>query len=269
MNAQGRVSTMMNWPGGSTVAAEKGEVISVNVASRDGLLADLSALMRARKGFSVATLNLDHVVKLRRDPVFRDAYRRQSHVTADGNPIVWLESLARHPVALIPGSELIEPVLQQAAATQTRVAFFGSTEAALRAARDKLVSRYPDLEVVATLAPPMGFEPKGEAAEAYIAQIKASGAGLCLLALGAPKQEIFASVAHARLPDVGFLSIGAGLDFIAGRQTRAPLILRKLALEWLWRMMRNPGRLARRYLRCFAILPSLIAQALKTRWRAM
>jgi len=67
------------------------------------------------------------------------------------------------------------------------------------------------------------------------------------------------------VPGCGLVSIGAGLDFSAGSQTRAPLILRKLALEWLWRMLSNPRRLARRYLLCAWILPGLMRDARKQR----
>ena len=98
-----------------------------------------------------------------------------------------------------------------------------------------------------------------------IARIGASGAGLCLLALGAPKQEIFAAHAAARLPRTGFMSIGAGLDFLAGTQTRAPAWMRRLAAEWLWRLAGSPRRMAGRYARCFAILPGEAARALRAR----
>ena len=59
---------------------------------------------------------------------------------------------------------------------------------------------------------------------------------MALLALGAPRQEIFAARCRELLPDIGFVSVGAGLDFIAGHQRRAPIWLQRLALEWLWRV---------------------------------
>ena len=62
---------------------------------------------------------------------------------------------------------------------------------------------------------------------------------------------------------MGFVSIGAGLDFLAGSQTRAPAWVRAIAMEWLWRMLANPRRLALRYLRCALILPGLARDALR------
>jgi N-acetylglucosaminyldiphosphoundecaprenol N-acetyl-beta-D-mannosaminyltransferase len=242
-----------------------GGSITITAPDRGVLLADLDRLLRAGQGFSLATLNLDHLVKIGRDPVFARAYAAQTHVTADGNPIVWLCAMAGQEVELIPGSELVNPVAGLAAEAGVSVALLGSTDAALAAAGAALVASYPSLQIAAQIAPPMGFDPGGAAAQTAIAELGASGAGLCFLALGAPKQEIFAAHAQDALPGMGFLSIGAGLDFLAGSQTRAPKIVRRLALEWLWRLMANPRRLSARYASCFAILPRAMATARQAR----
>jgi exopolysaccharide biosynthesis WecB/TagA/CpsF family protein len=239
--------------------------IVVTVQDQAALLADLEARFASGQGFSVATLNLDHVVKLSRDAVFRVAYRAQTHVTADGNPIVWLSRLAGQQVSLVPGSELISPLAALAAKHEVPVVFFGATETVVTAAAERLSTRYPALDVALCRAPAMGFEPNGAEAEADIAAIAASGARLCFLALGAPKQEIFAARAHAALPHVGFVSIGAGLDFIAGTQNRAPAWVQAVAAEWLWRLLSNPRRLAARYAACCAALPALVCKALRLR----
>lgn len=240
--------------------------VTVTVPDKATLLAEIGELFEARKGFTVATINLDHVVKLGRDEAFRDAYARMSHVTADGNPIVWLSRLAgQGGVALVPGSEAIEPVARLAADKSVPVAFFGATKASLEAAAEAMRAKIPGTDIVLTLAPPMGFDPAGPAADAAIAEIRASGARLVFLALGAPKQEIFAVRAAEALPQTGFLSIGAGLDFISGAQTRAPRWVRAIAAEWLWRMLSNPGRLAARYGACILALPGLTLRALRAR----
>ncbi len=257
----------MRWYQSGAGAAGRGDrPIAVNVASRDALLADIEDRFAAGRGFSVATLNLDHVVKLRRLSAFRDAYERHSHVTADGNPIVWLSRLAGQKISLVPGSELVDPVADMAASMDVPVAFFGSSEASLAEAERVLAKRYPGLRVVARIAPPMGFDPSGAQADAAIAALEAAGARLVFLALGAPKQEVFAARAQERLPQAGFLSIGAGLDFISGVQTRAPKLVRRMAGEWLWRLGLNPVRLARRYGACILILPELVWFALRSRF---
>ncbi len=241
------------------------EGITVTVSEQPVLLADLTRRLAAGEGFSVATLNLDHAVKLAHDPLFRDAYRDQTHITADGNPVVWLSRLAGQRVALTPGSELIDPLAGCAAEQGVPVALFGATETTLAMAARELTARHPGLEIVLCRAPAMGFDPQSPAAEADIAAIGASGARLCFLALGAPKQEVFAARARRALPQVGFVSIGAGLDFIAGTQNRAPVWVRALAAEWLWRLLSNPRRMTGRYAACFVALPGLTGRALRAR----
>lgn len=240
--------------------------VTVTVPDRTALLADIGTRFDQGEGFAVATINLDHVVKLARDRAFGIAYAAHSHITADGNPIVWLSRLAgQGDVALVPGSELIEPVAELAAAKGLPVAFFGATDESLAAAAEAMRAKIPGIDIVLTLAPPMGFDPEGAAAEAAIAQIAESGARLVFLALGAPKQEKFAVRAAAALPGTGYLSIGAGLDFISGAQTRAPAWVRAIAAEWLWRMLSNPKRLAARYGACILALPGLTLRALMAR----
>ena len=123
----------LNW------SADPAAPVVVTARARAALLADLAGRMDRRQGYAVATLNLDHVVKLRADPAFRRAYAAHSHVTADGNPIVWLARLSGAAVDLVPGSELVLPVARLAAERGVPVGLFGSTDAALAAAAEALV----------------------------------------------------------------------------------------------------------------------------------
>ncbi|MCW1956519.1 MAG: WecB/TagA/CpsF family glycosyltransferase, partial [Roseobacter sp.] len=110
-----------------------------------------------------------------------------------------------------------------------------------------------------------GFDPDSAGAADLLGALKASGAGLVFLALGAPKQEAFAARGRSLAPQLGFASIGAGLDFLSGAQSRAPRWVQALAMEWAWRAAQAPARLVPRYLRCFAILPRLLRAAIALR----
>jgi len=239
--------------------------IRVNMPHLAALERAVRARLAARQGFALATLNLDHLVKLRSDPGFHAAYAAQDFVVADGNPIVWLSQLARDPVELMPGSDLVVPLCHWAAEADVPLGLLGSTEEALEAAAGELRLRVPGLRVTAQIAPPMGFDPLGDAAAGMLADLRAEGVGLCLLALGAPKQELLAARARALVPEIGFASIGAGLDFLAGRQHRAPEWVRAIAMEWAWRAATSPARLVPRYARCAAILPGQTVAALRQR----
>ena len=182
-------------PNGPADCPEGG--VCVNFATREALLDDIAARWRAGQGFSVATVNLDHMVKLRGDPALRKAYQAHSHVVADGNPIVWLSRISGRPVSLVPGSELVAPLAALAASQDIAVAFLGSSPEALDLAAARLQAAHPGLRIVARISPAYGFDPDGAEAGASIEELRASGARLCFVALGAPKQERFAVRAAA------------------------------------------------------------------------
>lgn len=239
--------------------------IRVNVADRPALFGGVAARLGAGHGFALATLNLDHLVKLRRNPAFRAAYAAQDMVVADGNPVMWLSRLAGRPVDVVPGADIVVPLAALAARAGVPVALVGSSDAALRAAAGSLQHLVPGLDLADCVAPPMGFDPEGAAADALLARLATRGIGLCFLALGAPKQEILAARGRALAPGVGFVSVGAGLDFLAGTQVRAPVWVRRIAMEWLWRTLHSPARMIPRYVACAALLPRLAAEALRLR----
>lgn len=239
--------------------------IEVNVPDKTALMDQVGSRIRNRNGFALATINLDHLVKLRTSDRFRQAYGAQDMVVADGNPIVWLSRMARRPVELAPGSDLVIPLARLAAEHEVPIALLGATAPVLEAAANRLRQEAPGLQITACLAPSQNFDPDGAEADALLAELGRSGAGLTLLALGAPRQETFAARGRAALPGMGFASIGASLDFLAGTQTRAPRLVRRFALEWLWRMLSNPTRLAGRYARCALLLPRLAVMALRQR----
>ncbi|MEH6831160.1 MAG: WecB/TagA/CpsF family glycosyltransferase [Sulfitobacter sp.] len=235
--------------------------IKVNIPTRSVLFQAIREKFAQGHGFALATLNLDHLTKLPVDNAFAQAYRAQDLVVADGRPIVWLAQLAGKKLELMPGSDLVLPLTELAADMDMPVALVGSSNAALAGAKSAMEARVPNVNIVLCHAPPYGFDPEGSDAAAICDMLNASGARLCFIALGAPKQELFAAFARSRCEGVGFASIGAGLDFLSGHQTRAPKIMRALALEWLWRALQSPKRMIPRYAKCFAILPSLAANA--------
>jgi exopolysaccharide biosynthesis WecB/TagA/CpsF family protein len=239
--------------------------VEVNVTTKDALFRTVKARVTNHEGFALATLNLDHLTKLPVDDPFLAAYRAHDLVVADGRPIIWLSQLARQPLELMPGSDMILPLCEICAAANASIALIGSSDAALAGAADALRKKVPGLQVAFLKAPPFGFDPKGAEADAILQELAASQAAICFIALGAPKQELFAAHGRQIAPNVGFASIGAGLDFLSGHQVRAPKIMRMFALEWLWRAAQSPRRMVPRYAKCFAILPGLALRAFRQR----
>jgi len=228
-------------------------------------LAETAALICRNAGSlgaqNVFTLNLDHVVKMRKDTKFRGAYRRAGLITADGFPIVLACSVQGKRVSRVAGADLIAPIVAEAARSGKSIYLFGSSSPVLDKASRLLHERNAGLTIAGVFSPPQGFDPASEDARRCIDAIGHSRADLCFVALGAPKQELFADRGKSLLPNISFVCIGAGLDFIAGAQMRAPRWMQRWNVEWLWRAASNPRRLLYRYLLCMAALPGVLARA--------
>jgi N-acetylglucosaminyldiphosphoundecaprenol N-acetyl-beta-D-mannosaminyltransferase len=114
------------------------------------------------------------------------------------------------------------------------------------------------VKVVGTHAPPLGFETSATENEAAVSAVAAADADLVLLALGAPKQELWAHRERARLACGVVLCLGATVDFMAGTIPRAPAWMRRSGLEWVFRVAGEPKRLAKRYARDAVVFPRLV-----------
>jgi len=233
----------------------------VNVDNMTTLLDRIVAQLRSSAAsFMVCTLNLDHLVKLRRSGEFRNAYLRARYVTADGFPIVALARLTGCAIERTTGADLIEPVCELAARHRLSVFLMGSTLPALCTSAARLVDRHPGLDVCGVFVPPRSFDPGSPVAQDIIDLVTSSGARICFIALGAPRQELFAARAIEQTSGVCFLPIGAGLDFIAETQRRSPKLLRRMQLEWAWRLALDPARLWKRYAQCIFLLIDLLVR---------
>lgn len=229
----------------------------INIATQSELLDKIMNRVKSGFGFTLFTLNMDHLVKRRDDARFRDAYRRATFVTADGAPVVALARRQGAKLERTTGADLLVPLCAAAERDGVPVYFFGSSEEALAKASAKLRKMYPALDIRGLVSPPMGFDPTSPRADRYGQRIRLSGAKLCFVLLGAPKQELFSDRMMQICPEVGFLCVGAALDFVAGEQKRAPSLLQKTGLEWAWRLATNPRRLLVRYAKCAALLADL------------
>ena len=236
--------------------------VTINILSLGEAVSSIVAAAQHGDNFSVCTLNLDHVVQLERRPDFRAAYRRARFVTADGFPIVVLSRLLGTRIRRTTGADLVEPLCREAGRAGLPIFMLGSNAQTLALTAKRLSERYQGLRVAGTFAPGANFDPFSREADLAIADIRASGAKLCFLALGAPRQELFAARCLDELDGTGLLCIGAALDFIAGTQVRAPSFTQKVGLEWAWRMWRDPRRLGPRYARCMAAVPRLVARTI-------
>jgi N-acetylglucosaminyldiphosphoundecaprenol N-acetyl-beta-D-mannosaminyltransferase len=217
--------------------------------TKDGALDAVESLVRAGEGGAVFTPNVDHVVLAEEVPRMRDAYARADLSLVDGMPLLWASRLVGRPLPeKISGSDFVPPLLERAAERGWRVYFLGGAPGVGALAREKLRERLPKLEVVGVDAPRVDVDAPREERDAIVARVRATNPTLVLVALGAPKQEIWIDLVREQLKPAVLLGVGASLDFVAGTIARAPRWISLAGLEWLFRLSREPRRLWRRYL---------------------
>lgn len=221
----------------------------MNNVSLPELLENIGEHIDAGRQGYVVTPNVDHVVEYEQNADFRSAYREASHSLVDGAYILWASRLFGKPVKeKISGSDLVYWLSEFAAEKGYSVFFFGAMDGVAAEAASVLEKRYPGLKVAGTYSPPMGFEKDAATNAEAIRQVRDSGADICFVALGAPKQDLWNWRYHEQTGAKLCLGVGASLDFVAGRVRRAPVWMQRLGLEWVWRICQEPGRMGHRYL---------------------
>lgn len=222
--------------------------IWVDAITFDEALDAISGLVQRGQGGSVFTPNVDHVVTAEDDPAFRAAYDVASLSLADGKPILWAGSLLGTPVPeKISGSDLIEPLLHLAGRSGWRVFLLGGAPGVAEAAADR-ARRDFGVAIVGTASPYLRLDGSPGDLEQGIDAVEAARPDLVLVAMGAPKQERWIHHNRVRLGPAVAVGVGASLDFVIGRIPRAPRWVSRAGLEWLYRLAREPRRLAHRYL---------------------
>ena len=210
-------------------------------ASADAAIAAMLAPGRRR----VAFLNAHCGNVAAHDPAYAAALASADLVLPDG---IGVELAARMQgqsfSANLNGTDLVPALLHEAALRGLSVFLFGAAPGVAEAAAAALTRRMPDLRIAGTRD---GYEGARDSAAA-IAAINASGADLLIVALGVPAQDLWLAEHGGRLAPRLTLGVGALIDFLAGRQRRAPALVRRVRAEWVWRLAMEPRRMARRYL---------------------
>jgi N-acetylglucosaminyldiphosphoundecaprenol N-acetyl-beta-D-mannosaminyltransferase len=214
-------------------------------------------VVESRTPHYFVTANADFVAQAHDNQRLRDILVHAHRAVCDGMPLIWLSRL--FPPALperVAGSDLVFELFREGNARQWRFFFLGSDEATLKTTRAVLATRYPSLQVCGYFSPPFAAV-EDWPNEAIAQQIQSTAPDVLLVAVGCPKQEYWIAQ-HARQLNIPLsVGIGASLDFIAGRQVRAPRWMQKTGTEWIWRMATNPSRLVARYWKDFRYLAHL------------
>ncbi len=223
---------------------------------------DLERFVRTAASFGtdrfgyVVTPNADHIIRYYEDASFREKYADADYVLSDSRFLSYVLALTqRLKVPVCTGSDLTARLITGVARRDDRLVLVGASSEQAQMLRHKF--GFTDLR---HMNPPMGFIRDPAAVEAVLEFVEQQAPfRFCLLAVGSPQQEIVAQQLKRRGIARGLaLCIGASIDFLTGKERRAPALMQKLGLEWAFRLLQSPRRLGKRYLvrgpRVFAVL---------------
>ncbi|GIW26208.1 WecB/TagA/CpsF family glycosyltransferase [Meiothermus sp.] len=208
----------------------------------------LDAWIRQRHHTYVCVTGVHGVMESQADPELRKIHNQAGLVTPDGMPMVWLSRLAGHKhVDRVYGPDLMLAVCQASLQKGYRHFFYGGNEGVPELLRDKLQEKFPGLQVVGTYSPP--FRPlTPEEDAAIVARINAARPDIVWVGLSTPKQERWMAAHLGKVQAPVMVGVGAAFDFHAGLKPQAPRWMQQSGMEWFFRMVTEPKRLARRYL---------------------
>lgn len=197
----------------------------------------------------VCCTDVHGVVRSQSDGRLREIQDRAGLVTPDGMPLVWISRLRNYrQVGRVYGPDLMSEVCSSSAAKGYRHFLYGGDKEIPAKLADRLSQKYPGIEIVGTCSPP--FRPlTPEEDEAIIKQINQSKADIVWVGIGSPKQEYWMAAHLGHLDAPVMIGVGAAFDFLAGAKKQAPRWIQRSGFEWMFRLVTEPRRLWRRYLK--------------------
>ncbi len=217
--------------------------VPVDAVTADEARLRAAALLADRRSDASAVIltpNPELIMRARQDAELLAAARSAALALPDGVGVVWAARRLGHPCPTrLPGIEFMDTLLALAAASSRPVFFLGARPQVVTRAAEQARLRHPGLRIAGTADGYFG--PSEEAG--VVARVASSGAELLLVGMGVPAQERFLYRHRRELGAVALaMAVGGSFDVLSGAMRRAPPAVRRLGLEWLWRLCSQPGR---------------------------
>jgi N-acetylglucosaminyldiphosphoundecaprenol N-acetyl-beta-D-mannosaminyltransferase len=201
-------------------------------------ITDIINREKVDKPYHVITANPEIVISAQEDPVMREVTQEADLITPDGIGIVMASRWKGDPVAeRVAGYDLLLKLLEEGNLFGWSFYFLGASEEVNQTATDIISKRYPNVVIAGRHN---GFFKDKE--DQVIAEINQSNADILVVALGAPRQELWIYTHKNQVHTKIAIGVGGSLDVIAGKVKRAPEFFQKLNLEWLYRLLSQPSR---------------------------
>lgn len=207
-------------------------------------------LLKKLKSGVLITPNIDHLIKLQKDIDFYNTYKQADWIVCDSKILFFISKLLKKSIPeAIPGSSFFTAFYEfHKNDSECKIFLLGAAEGIAAKAMKKINQKVGRNMVVGAHSPSYGFEKNSEECDELIRIINESGANVLLVGVGAPKQEKWIMKYRHCMPNINiFMGLGATIDFEAGTLKRAPKFWQDIGMEWLYRCIKEPKRLFKRY----------------------
>lgn len=221
--------------------------VGISVLNLGTALAAMAEAVRTRRKGYICVTGVHGVMEAQADAAFREILNGAFLCTPDGMPMVWAGKLDGHrEMSRVYGPDLMLDVCAWSETSGCRHFFYGGADGVADLLAQKLKAKFPRLEIVGTFTPPFRALNAEEVARLQ-RQITAARPDILWVGLSTPKQEKFMAEFLPKLEVTLMLGVGAAFDFHSGRVPQAPRWMQRSGLEWFYRLVCEPRRLARRY----------------------
>jgi N-acetylglucosaminyldiphosphoundecaprenol N-acetyl-beta-D-mannosaminyltransferase len=222
--------------------------VQISAINMETAIATIERWVAERDPNYVCICTVHTVMECQRDAGLRDVVNTAGLRTPDGMPLVWLSRKAGHDhVSRVYGPDLMLELASRSAQTGHRHFFYGGAPGVAETLAERLVTRFPGLNVAGTYTPPM--LPIGAVeSDETIRLINERDADIVWVGMGTPKQDWWVANHRPLLKAPVLIAVGAAFDFHTGRVRQAPTWMQRNGLEWLFRLSQDPKRLWRRYI---------------------
>lgn len=197
----------------------------------------------------VITPNVDHIVTLHNNDKYKNACLSAWKLTVDGFPLQkFIEFVVKRNVPRVTGSDLFPKIMEGLNEGMHRPAFLVATDESSQYLKAWLQEKGFSKEDFYISVPPYGFESDDKYTYEVISELKKIHCSHLFMGVGAPKSEIWADSSKDSLKGICVLCFGAGIEFFTKQMVRAPKWMQRYGFEWLWRLLSEPKRLAKRYI---------------------
>ncbi len=209
----------------------------------------IEQMIASRKPHYLATANVDFLVQAREDIELRRILFDADLVLCDGTPVLWASRWLGNQLAeRVAGADIVPLLMQRAAEKKYRIFLLGASPESVAKAADRLREACPELILAGYYSPPFNKLIEMDHDEIK-RRVLAAKPDLLLVSLGCPKQEKWIAMHYRSLGVPVSAGVGATIDFLAGQVRRAPTWMRRRGLEWVFRLIQEPRRLFRRYMK--------------------